>query len=44
MSSFVNIYIITSRVSWSVVTTDVERKYQDEDKVGEMKRGDAAKR
>ncbi|KYN26886.1 hypothetical protein ALC57_03701 [Trachymyrmex cornetzi] len=29
--------------SWSVVATDVEREYHDEDEVGEMKRRDKAK-
>jgi len=30
-------------VSWSVVATDVEREYHDEDEVGEMKRRDKAR-
>lgn len=30
-------------VSWSVVETDVEREYQDEDEVGEVKHGDEAR-
>lgn len=30
-------------VSWSVVATDVKREYQDEDEVGEVKRGDEAR-